>query len=528
MKSFFLKSTMLENDKKEAHQGPCLHRTGIVMVAAFGVSTAAMLTLFPYFHSTVFSASMFPAVCGGWLLGFRKGFFLSLLSVAIALLCQIILEHDSGIQYVQALFGGPVVIFAGLAVGRLRDLGKESKIAVRHQLDAEEGRQKLERQLQQSQKMEAVGTLAGGVAHDMNNILGIIMSSASVLKHNMKHDAQNLPDIDNILSACRRGRDLTRNLLGFARKGSYVKEMLDLNDIVEEVTRLIAPIIRKNIGIETRIAGDLHPIHGDRSQIAQVLLNVCINASEAISSAGTIVITTRNATATDRALTETYHLAAEDYVAVQVADNGSGIDPETLRHVFEPFFTTKRQGEGTGLGLAMAYGAVKNHGGCIDIESTVGRGTTLTMILPAVASLRRVKAAQRNSTPPIGLFPGSILLVDDEPLIRTANQRLLRQLGFSVIPAESGEEALKIYETLRKQIVLIILDYVMPKMDGAETFSRLKALDPDVKVVISSGYSKDGVIDAILDEGAIAFIQKPFDSMQLRELLSKISTQPIS
>jgi CheY-like chemotaxis protein len=139
-----------------------------------------------------------------------------------------------------------------------------------------------------------------------------------------------------------------------------------------------------------------------------------------------------------------------------------------------------------------------------------------------------VKAAQRNSTPPIGLFPGSILLVDDEPLIRTANQRLLRQLGFSVIPAESGEEALKIYETLRKQIVLIILDYVMPKMDGAETFSRLKALDPDVKVVISSGYSKDGVIDAILDEGAIAFIQKPFDSMQLRELLSKISTQPIS
>jgi len=292
--------------------------------------------------------------------------------------------------------------------------------------------------------------------------------------------------------------------------------------MVEQSTKLLTPLVNKNVQIVTQLDGLLYQIYGDKSQIEQTLRNICINAAESIESAGIVTITTRNCTDEDAAIIEEYGLYSGDYAVIEVRDTGVGIDAETLRHVFEPFFTTKQPGRGTGLGLSMAYGTVKNHGGGIDIKSTPGQGTKITILLPALVSEQRVKVQRRISNMPSPHMGRSILLVDDEALIRSSIKRMLQRLGYDVVPAESGERAVQIYRESAKQISLVILDFVMPGMDGAETFAHIKELNPEAKVVISSGYSKDGNIETLLEQGAVGFLQKPFDIEQISEVLAAI------
>jgi two-component system cell cycle sensor histidine kinase/response regulator CckA len=402
-------------------------------------------------------------------------------------------------------------------VGIIKDITERRK--------AEAEKRTLEKQLRQSQKMEAIGRLAGGIAHDMNNVLGAILGSASVLDEEVDLHHPNREDVDNIIAACRKGRDLTRDLLGFARKGKYVKEVLSLNEIAREAQSLLARTITKKIAIELKLDEKLHCIEGDRNQIHHALMNLCINAADAMKTHGTLTITTSNVVLSTQEAAERGGLPPGDYVETSVIDTGIGMDPETLKNVFEPFFTTKPKGEGTGLGLAMVYGVIENHGGFVSIRSELGKGTTVIFLLPAAfpGMAGRGRSADRIMGEKPCLIRGSkcILVVDDETFIRVSVRRLLERLGYQAFMAPDGNTAVEIYKRNKDEISLVILDLVMPEMDGRETFEALLAVNPNVKVLVSSGYSKDEKVEALLKRGAIGFVQKPFDLQSLsRELCS--------
>ncbi|MBN2803855.1 MAG: response regulator [Deltaproteobacteria bacterium] len=388
---------------------------------------------------------------------------------------------------------------------------------------AEDDKQALEEQLRQSQKMEAIGQLAGGIAHDINNVLGAIQSSASVVELEMLPDNMHKLDIENILTACKKGRDLTRDLLGFARKGKYVKESLSLNKIAREVESLLFRTLKKKISLKVNLESELPYVDGDKSQLHHALLNICINSADAILDKGEIEITTKSLTIHEPEEMRLRSLETGDYVKITVRDTGIGIDEDILPKVFNPFFTTKAIGSGTGLGLAMVYGVVQNHGGITYIDSVKGHGTIVTIVLPVGDGLNKSIDSMMPAPPISRSKDGGILLVDDEAIIRTSARRLMEKLGYNVFLAENGEVALDLYKKHRDHISLIVLDMIMPVMDGEETFYALKELNPNVKILLSSGYAKDNKIEKMLSIGALGFIQKPFDIWMFSDSLKSLT-----
>jgi len=382
----------------------------------------------------------------------------------------------------------------------------------------------IEEQLQQAQKMEAIGRLAGGVAHDMNNILGAIMGSVSALGIELLEDGSNVDDIDNILDACRKGARLTQNLLGFARKGKYVKETISINDIVRNVTTLLKHTISKKVVFKETLEKGLQLVEGDVNQIENVLMNICINAVDAMSDRGELSIFTNGITIKDDLKDTLTGLLPGEYVRLQVVDTGIGMDEETKKRVFEPFFTTKPLGKGTGLGLSMVYGVVKNHNGSVSISSKPGRGTTVTVIFPA--SVRKGKKGDDDesisSIPKAVQGRGNVLLVDDEEMIRISSKRMLEKLGYNVLLANNGYEALEAYKENHEQVDFVILDLNMPQMDGSEAFWGLFQIDSKVKVLLSSGFSKDAMVDSLVAGGARGFLQKPFGMEHLIDEIEKM------
>jgi PAS domain S-box-containing protein len=375
-------------------------------------------------------------------------------------------------------------------------------------------RNRMEAQLRQAQKMDAIGTLAGGVAHDMNNVLGAVMAVASVIKLESPPDGKHQDDIDEVLASCRRGRDLTQNLLGFARKGKYIKKRLSLNDRVESVTELLGRTISKLVVIDAELEPGLLAVEGDPGQITHVLMNVCLNAVDAMSSSGSgkgeLSIRTANVELDQVDLKGDAELRPGTYVRVEIRDSGEGMESETLSRAFEPFFSTKPKGKGTGLGLSMVYGTVANHGGRVSIESEPGQGTTVTIDLPALSS-GEVELISGELVPlSTSLERCTVLLVDDEEMVRAAGQRMLESLGHQVLLAEDGARAVEIYREQRERVGLVLLDLVMPVMDGAEAFNRLQELDPGVRVLITSGHAMEEAAEALLSRGALGFLQKPY------------------
>lgn len=386
---------------------------------------------------------------------------------------------------------------------------------------AEDEKRSLEEQLRQTQKMEAIGRLAGGIAHDMNNILGAILGSATMIDQEVPRQHALREDIDNILTACRRGRDLTRDLLGFARKGKYVSEPVSLNDVVEKVGALLNRTFPKKVITELGLANGLRYVEGDPNQIEHALMNVCINAADAMNGEGVLTITTKNIDLKERLETTVMGLTPGRYVELRIQDTGIGMTKEIQKKAFEPFFTTKPKGKGTGLGLSMVYGAIKNHGGVVLVESTPGQGTIITFLLPTMPE-GQIKPVRPRFRRQVVKHKGSgtVLLVDDEDIIRKSSSRLLQKLGYDVMLAENGKEAIEIYSHHRQKISLILLDQLMPIMDGTETFESLKKIDPDVKVLICSGYSKTKKIEALLANGAVGFVEKPFEISTLASELN--------
>jgi len=381
-------------------------------------------------------------------------------------------------------------------------------------------RNRLEAQLQQAQKMEAIGTLAGGIAHDFNNLLMGIQGNVSLMYMDTNSAHPHHERLMRIEKQVRSGTRLTSHLLGYARKGRYEVKAIDLKQLVRETLDAFERT-RKEIAIHLELAADLSAVEADVGQIEQVLLNLCVNAADAMPGGGDLVVTARNTTHLDMN-GKLYDPKPGDYVQLVVTDSGTGMDKETVERIFDPFFTTKERGRGTGLGLASAYGIVKGHGGYIDVDSMKGEGTTFRIYLPASKS--KVQEAVKVVA---GIAMGSetVLFVDDEKDIRQVGQELLEAMGYNVLLAKDGEEAVKVYEKNRDKIDIVLLDMVMPNLGGGQAYDRMKEIDPEVRVLLSSGYSIDGEATEILGRGCDGFIQKPFDmkllSGKIREILGR-------
>ncbi len=375
----------------------------------------------------------------------------------------------------------------------------------------------LQEQLLQAQKMEAIGTLAGGIAHDFNNLLMGIQGRTSLMLSEIGADHPHFENLKGIEDHVRSASNLTRQLLGFARGGRYEVEALDLGLVIREKNRLFGRM-QKGIVIEENLPPDLWRVAADRSQIEQVLLNLYINAWQAMPGSGTLRVQAVNVDLDERAVAG-YHLPAGRYVRISVADSGIGMDAATCGRIFEPFFTTKEMGRGTGLGLASAYGIIQSHGGFITVESAEGRGTTFDIHLPATdrptdIAARPVAAVHRGA--------GTILMVDDEKMILAVGAQMLQRLGYEVLTASGGREAVRIYERHADRIGLVILDFIMPDLGGKDTCALLKAVNPAVKVLLSSGYALDSKAGAIAKYGCDGFIQKPFDLNTLSQKISRL------
>ena len=369
-------------------------------------------------------------------------------------------------------------------------------------------KKRLSDQLIQAQKMEAVGRLAGGIAHDFNNLLGAILGYASFLKRHIDEGDRLRKSVETIEAAADRAAQLVQRLLSFARRGPAEAIPFSPNAVVEETVRLLSRSIPEAIRVAPRLARDVCAVEGDETEVQQALLNVCLNARDAMPEGGTLEIATANAAASDLPAGPTAGVdPRRAYVSIAVRDTGVGMSPDVRARVFEPFFTTKARGKGTGLGLATAYAIVKAHGGAIDVASEAGRGTEVRIFLPASEKV----AAGHPAEPAVEREDGGrILVVDDEPAIRDLTSDILTELGYEVELAASGPEALERYAAEPGKFEIVILDIIMPGMNGLETFRRLREIDPNARVLLSSGYSPEGTASEALKNGAIGFVQKPY------------------
>lgn len=398
--------------------------------------------------------------------------------------------------------------------------GSEGEIAgmVVNLTDISESK-RLERQFQQAQKMEAVGILAGGIAHNFNNVLTGIQARTQLMmmdKDSSHPEFEYLREIDKYVETAA---ELTRDLLGFARGGKYEVKPSNLNSLIKQETQMFGRT-KKELRINEKYDKDLWIAEVDQSQMQQVLMNLYINAWQAMPGGGELYIQTKNVTI-GRDYVKPFEIIPGRYVKISVTDTGVGMDDATKEKIFEPFFTT--QGKGTGLGLSSVYGIVKNHGGFINVYSEKGEGTTFNIYLPA----SEAEVSDQNSAPSeepvhVQCGEGTVLLVDDEKMVMDSGERLLKNLGYRVLVAGSGKEAIDIYEKNKDDIDMVILDLIMPMMSGGETYDRLKQMNPDIKVLLSSGYSMNNLAKDMLNRGCNGFIQKPFNSVTLSQKVKEV------
>jgi two-component system cell cycle sensor histidine kinase/response regulator CckA len=393
---------------------------------------------------------------------------------------------------------GTIVNFVGVK----RDVSREAQ---------------LQRQLLQAQKMEAVGTLAGGIAHDFNNLLQAITGYSELLMGGKNQKDPEFDDLKRIYDSSKRGADLVKSLLLFSRKVQPELRPVDLNHEIVEVQKLLSHTIAKTIKIDLRLSGKLESVLGDTSQIGQVLMNLCVNARDAMPDGGTLTIETTNVQLDKDYCAVHPEEKPGPYVLLAVSDTGQGMDKETLSQIFDPFFTTKGVGKGTGLGLATVFGIVKQHGGQITCYSEPGQGTTFKIFFPAIQTEKTSETQIQDA--PIQRGTETILLVDDEESLRKVNSRLLYKYGYRVIMASNGKEALEIYQREGESISLIILDLIMPVMDGRKCLEEILRVNPNAKVIIASGDSEKGLANFIRGKRVKGFVNKPYD---IRELLTTI------
>ena len=382
---------------------------------------------------------------------------------------------------------------------------------------SEQERESLRAQLFQSQKMEAIGTLAGGIAHDFNNLLTVVIGFTELLLLEKDRDHPEYADLQKILRAAKNGADLVQRLLTFGRKTDPKPLPLNLNRQILQVEKILRRTIPKMIDIQLHLSPGTPEVCADTSQLEQVLLNLAVNARDAMHDGGSLTVTTEKVLLDDDFCR--LHVGANpgEYALLAVSDTGNGMTKETLEHIFEPFFTTKEMGRGTGLGLAMVHGIVNRHNGYITCESEIGRGTTFKTYLPAIPTDQDTEDDISGRAAAFGTE--TILLVDDEEFVRDLGARILTRYGYTVLQAANGKEAIEVFREKGPEISLVILDLIMPEMSGSECMEQLLKIDPKAGIVLSSGYSADSPMGESVEMGARGFVQKPF---RMRDLLQEV------
>jgi len=367
---------------------------------------------------------------------------------------------------------------------------------------------KLEEQLRQAQKMEAVGQLAGGVAHDFNNLLQAIIGYSDLAIGELRETDPLYSSLDEIMKASQRATTLVRQLLAFSRRQVLEKKDINLNEVVNNLIKMIRRVIGENITLAIHDGGDLGTVHADAGQIEQILMNLCVNARDAMPNGGSITIRTGNKFLDDAFCEANNWHKPGNYACLSVTDTGCGMDEETCAKIYEPFFTTKEVGKGTGLGLATVYGIVKQHDGLIHVFSTPGKGTTFDIYLPIVE--RSATTAKKQAKGPAPGGTETILVAEDDDIVRRLAQTVLQRSGYKVLAATDGAEALELFNSQKDEISLVVLDVIMPKIGGLAVFERIREANPELCVLFSSGYSIDTVHAGVVFNQRTQMIQKPY------------------
>jgi two-component system cell cycle sensor histidine kinase/response regulator CckA len=382
-----------------------------------------------------------------------------------------------------------------------------------HEVKQRRERKHLEEQVRQLQKFEAIGQLAGGVAHDFNNVIGAILGWAEMGEEECPIGSPMRERFQKIRDQADRAAGLTRQLLAFARRQLLQPRNINLNEIVSEAGALLQKLIGEDVEMKFLLAPELHVTRADPTQVEQILMNLCVNARDAMPQGGRLIIETKNAEIDDEYCRIQSFAQPGHYVLLAVSDTGMGMDRSTMEHIFEPFFTTKELGKGTGLGLATVYGIVKQHGGIINVYSEPNHGTTFRVYLPAIDGAAESLGEVKNEVAQGGTE--TILVAEDHDGLREAAQLMLEGLGYRVILAKNGMEAVRLFEQKRDSIGLVLLDVVMPGLNGPDAYTRIAAVKPDVRVLFTTGYTTDVALpDSILQKGA-AILQKPYSVRDL-------------
>jgi PAS domain S-box-containing protein len=397
-------------------------------------------------------------------------------------------------------------------------LGNYQDITGRKLAEAE--RAKLEAQLLQAQKMEAVGQLAGGVAHDFNNILSVIMGFGSLLDMQLKDNDKETQYVSQILQAADRGGALTQSLLAFSRKQRIYPQPMDLNAVIKKTETFLARTIGEDIQVSLQLTDQNTTVHADSNQIEQILMNLAANARDAMPKGGEFTIRTERVSLDEAFITKHGYGRSGDYAVMTVSDSGAGMDAATKKRIFEPFFTTKEVGKGTGLGLSMVYGVVEQHGGFINVDSEVGGGTVFKIYLPALDT-RAADYEDNGHFEPEGATE-TILVVEDNNMLREAMTEMLKAVGYTVIEACDGDDAVTKFLAHKDEIQLVLMDVIMPRKSGGDAYKELRAIQPDLKIILMSGYAGDYLSGKLNMEENVHFMSKPILPKRLFEKIRSV------
>ena len=405
----------------------------------------------------------------------------------------------------------------------MKDNFKRLLPAIQRELDEltrRRERKRMEEQIQQLQKFEAIGRLAGGIAHDFNNALGVILAWTQLGYDELPPGSPTRAKFQAIREQAQTTAGLTKQLLAFARRQVLQRQNLDLNDLITQTARLLRTAIGESIDLKVVLAPDLHTVTADPTQIDQILMNLCLNARDAMPNGGRIVIETQNITITEEFRRIHSYGVPGDYVLISISDSGIGMDRATLDHLFEPFFTTKEMGRGTGLGLATTYGIVKQHDGFINAYSEVDKGTTFRVYLPSHTAPSQVRRGESTLEDCKGTE--TILLAEDNAALRDVARKVMEPLGYRIIAASTGQEAVQLFKANQEQIRVAVLDVIMPSLGGVEAYMQMRALKPDLPVIFTTGHTAESAsLSSLLEEGAV-FLGKPHTPRELCRTIRSI------